>query len=172
MSFGVPYYQDSQYVDVYDNDGGLYTLISSTTPYTILSFSVIDQNTMSLSGDDPQIFCGDTALLPNMGGFQYSLNGNNPFSFSSDIPIHCSSDLTLSTADFSNGQIYAVVQYVPYDTLIMATSSSGAGLSTTTPFYTQDSGNISLELAILIVGMFLMIIGFFYNSITSKKPWL
>lgn len=44
-------------------------------------------------------------------------------------------------------------------------------ISVGSPLITQDAGNISFALAILIVLMFLMVVGFMYNNLTKKKPW-
>lgn len=43
--------------------------------------------------------------------------------------------------------------------------------ATSSPVYIQDSGNISIGLAIIIVMLSLMVVGFMYNNITRKKPW-
>jgi len=43
--------------------------------------------------------------------------------------------------------------------------------STSTPIYSQDLGTVSFELGVIIVGMFLMIVGFMFNNMTQKKPW-
>lgn len=48
---------------------------------------------------------------------------------------------------------------------------SMCGNSTSSPCITQDSGNISLGLAIIIVVLFLMVVGFIFNNISKKKPW-
>jgi len=56
-----------------------------------------------------------------------------------------------------------------------ATETSPAEVSvlsaTSSPVYTQDSGNISLGLAIIIALGFLMVAGFIYNNQKAKRPW-
>jgi len=44
--------------------------------------------------------------------------------------------------------------------------------ATSTPVYVQDAGNVSFALSILIGLVFIMVAGFMYNNMTSKKPWL
>lgn len=45
--------------------------------------------------------------------------------------------------------------------------------STSTPIYSQDSGNLTFGLAILLVFVFLGFVGYLYNKFTpKKKPWL
>ncbi len=63
---------------------------------------------------------------------------------------------SVATSTFVNGSFSAVAT--------VANSSS-------TPFYTQDTGNILFLLTILISLMFLMVVGFVYNNMTNKKPW-
>jgi len=43
------------------------------------------------------------------------------------------------------------------------------GTASSSPLYTQDSGNLSLGLAIIIVILFLMVVGFMYNNMKQKK---
>lgn len=65
---------------------------------------------------------------------------------------------SVATSTFVNGSFSATT------TATIANSSS-------TPFYTQDAGNVLFLLTILISLMFLMVVGFVYNNMTNKKPW-
>jgi len=46
------------------------------------------------------------------------------------------------------------------------------GTASSSPIYVQDSGNISIGLGIITTILFLMVVGFMYNNMTRKKPWL
>jgi len=74
--------------------------------------------------------------------------------------------------DFSDPQLLTsgvnvAVQYRQQDCYV--TASSSYGLSTSSPFYTQDAGNLSFALGLIIVILFLAVIGFMFNSMTNKK---
>jgi len=59
------------------------------------------------------------------------------------------------------------------DCVVTATSSIdiSSWFSTTSPILFQDAGNISFGLAVIATLIFLMAIGFAFNSMKSKKPW-
>jgi len=44
--------------------------------------------------------------------------------------------------------------------------------TSTSPIYTQDSGNLSFALAIIIVILFLMVVAMLFNKIFKRKLWL
>jgi len=104
--FGNTSYQDSKVIfSQNDSFGDPLTILSTTTAYTILSFEV-----MTNSGTDGvSLQCGGVDLLNANWSYTYTR-----WSWNSDVPLHCSSDLVLSSHDpFSVN-----VQYVPYDTRI------------------------------------------------------
>lgn len=45
------------------------------------------------------------------------------------------------------------------------------GASSTSPLYVQDSGTLAFGSAIQIVLLFLMVVGFVFNNMKSKKKW-
>lgn len=53
----------------------------------------------------------------------------------------------------------------------VVTNTSISSISSSTPIFVQDAGNVSFLLTILISLMFLMVVGFVYNNMTDKKPW-
>jgi len=55
------------------------------------------------------------------------------------------------------------------DCVVTATASDGPGSGSTTPLYTQDAGNIVFSLAIIIFCLFLLVIGFVWNSTDPLK---
>lgn len=61
----------------------------------------------------------------------------------------------------------------PYLDLIVTPTPSASlcGSASTTPCYSQDSGNLSFGLAILIGFASLAFIGWIFNSMTRKKEW-
>lgn len=146
IDVGVPGYPDSMWAS-----SDLETVVSTTTPWTILSFAALDET----NGVDNFTCDGGTTFLPiqSMNAYSFSAGFGLPIEMSMFGPWHCTGSLQNALAG-----TYAVVQYVPYDTRVV--SSSTASLS-----------DVSFALAIIIVILFLMVIGFMYNNMTHKKPW-
>lgn len=164
ISDGVNYYQDSLTVSCDGSSGGSCSaLISTSTPFTILSITVNSGFGLTHGYVDDlkcgTVSIGDVHMIQNVynnlvSAGAYASFGNSPVVSQTNYPIHCSSNLT--TSGYSS---YYFIQYVPYDTRLVSPSS--ATLS-----------DLSLALAIIIVILFLMVVGMFYNNISRKKPWL
>lgn len=109
VDFGNPNFPDSLMASGITTSDTV-TIISSTTPYTILSFGVTVKN----AGDGYELLCNGVNLLPDSAGLgngawlpTYMINSYNG-------QLHCSGDLEANFPISSIGQIW--VQYVPYDT--------------------------------------------------------
>ena len=141
MSFdtGVPQYQDSLIVycdlatsvcldasgNAISTAGKTANLISTSSPYTILSYSLEASPSSFLrftcgSRDLTfNLFAGktestDSSLWTDYSDIYSGIFPSNPFFiYRNDAPIHCSSSLVMSDSATSS---YAWVQYVPYDT--------------------------------------------------------
>lgn len=101
-------------------------------------------------------------------GFQtvFSYKGNFSNYSSKDGILPCS-NLSL-VFDLSGGNGEAVYYEVTY---VTSTSTSLIGSASSSPLYTQDSGNLSLGLALIITIISLAFVGFLFNNMTKKKPW-
>jgi len=100
---------------------------------------------------------------PNISTFYYQFDtlpdaGNLTFD---NLDMWCGQRIQIDTFDAN-----FILTFTYYDF-----GSPSFGTATSSPFYIQDSGNLSFGLTILIVGMFLMVAGFMYNNLTRKKPW-
>jgi len=116
VDFGLPNIPDSEWLlsDVINPDYSPVVLIASTTPYTIVNLYYIT------TGADNGLFCGDDKLTKGI----FSELPVLPISLHWNMPIHCSADLRVESAD-SNIQV--MVQYVPYDTRKVNPNHTGVG---------------------------------------------
>lgn len=102
----------------YGMSGDTMTLIASTTPYTIVSFS--GYWSFDTGGG---VFCGETPLYNQIvNPFERS---NEPLIMNVKSEYHCSEDLTVSGGETQ----FAAVQYVPYDTRTRLTTSKNISIT-------------------------------------------
>lgn len=162
LDFGVPDYPGSLYTGFGAGQDLTSTiLISTSTPYTILAYFIGDPSPFDIN-TDADILCNSVSILPftedsDYAQYLFSQSGV----FNSYAPVHCSGNLTVQ--DPASYETVAV-QYVPYDTRL---SSDGSATST----QSATLVDIAFGLALIITLLFLMVCGFMYNNITSKKPW-
>jgi len=129
-SYGVNYYQDSQVLTGYDTSGcgtDCVLLISSSTPYTVLK---VDFQGSYQGGASPSIWCGSTPVITYWIQEIGSVSSDQQ-SFSLQSPLHCSENFYLDNAD----NMSWFVQFVSYDTRIVATSSVSTSTQVEIPTY-------------------------------------
>lgn len=114
-SVGVPDYPDSLWIEKDCSIDSCTTLLSTSTAYTILSYELLDS---SLLGSFTWA-CGSYNLAGRIfDNWVGNLSLDSSFySFGSDIPVHCSGNLSLDSFDG-----YAIIQYVPWDTRLYKSS--------------------------------------------------
>lgn len=133
---------------------GLSWEFSSTTPFTILSFTFA-----AGGGVDFSITCDGKEIPPSHMALDlaiFDVFGAPNFVYHSVQSEHCS-DFSI----YPNTDGYAVIQYVPYDTR----------LATSTTANQQTNGDIVLGLGFIIVLLALGMMTFIFNSMFTKKPW-
>jgi len=121
QSFGVENYPDSLGIYAIRGDSPV-TLISTSTPYTILSISLfsatIDSNVyLKCGGEDVT-----NGYVGTISADQMENASPVPayFTYNQSSQVHCSGDLVFS--DIDDGAVQ--IQYVPYDTRNMIESTS------------------------------------------------
>lgn len=145
LGIGNPDYEDS-FVQSAVILGTPVTVISSTTPYTILSLSFFFYN-----DSGAYVKCGDDDLISGMNSGRATAL-ISPFARSYDVQLHCSSDLVFYNSDFG----VVEVQYVPYDTRVGSKSTLS---------------DVVFGLGIIIVILFLAVVGFVFNKVIGRKKW-
>jgi len=160
-------------------------LLMATSTRTILNTQV---KTDPTKGIESTMWCGNTLTTTNI--IQDTMNINyqmTPMSFRCiNSPVYYSvagfaglgGDYTVSWVERDTsttrdpmelGQSVATSTFV--NGSFSATTTATIANSSSSPFFTQDAGNLSFLLTILISLMFLMVVGFVYNNMTNKKPW-
>jgi len=135
-------------------------------PFDFPSDSVIDSVDIYVNGFNPAVGSPSYVYCDDFSTWYYQTDASTTANFR-----------LLNTAGnfFCGSRISAHVasgNWIINFTYFEATSTfSILGSASSSPIYTQDAGNLSIGLAILIVGMFLMVAGFIFNNMTSKKPW-
>jgi len=111
VDWGVPGYPDSRYLVVNLADLPSTTIVSTSTPWTIVSFGLYTQESSE------EFYCDadnlDNASLissESINGFSFTTS--NTVFYKSNAQIHCNGSLTAS--DIDQGEVF--IQYVPYDT--------------------------------------------------------
>lgn len=118
LDVGVPGYPDSLYADCGGPSGGecnSVTLISTTTPYTILNYAISHYPDGS---NAVTVGCTGLDLPQSNYGSMFGTEGYG-FAYTNSMQFHCSSDLVTSG---SGDKAYVFVQYVPYDTRVVVTT--------------------------------------------------
>jgi hypothetical protein len=120
FSFGDPGYPDSIFVEGYASGGGTVTVLSTTTPYTIISEEFVatpDYGDTSFCGSG-----GSTVhdFQPYASSWTLDYNSTASFvSYNRSIQFHCSNTYKISMVN----PYYYAIQYVPYDTRVVSTST-------------------------------------------------
>jgi len=133
----------------------------SGSPITTTLTASTASSTMLLSGSNLD------------GNFSASTGSTLETSASDRSPIFSKSDISSGsnsmTVTFSGTRQWGMTALI----LLPYTGSGGGGISTSTATSTlsADGATVSFLLVILILLMFLMVVGFMYNSFSNKKPW-
>jgi len=148
-------------------DSGSIDCVGFPVPDLSLSLSP-DSSVLYLYADydglDYEVFTADD--FPSSSLFDGILSYADSFVFGDSI---VDDGLYFINSHWPSGE--QITPFYVFDGRFYLSVPSSCGSSTSTPCYSQDSGNLTFALAILIVISFLMVTGFAYNSITSKKPW-
>jgi len=149
IDFGVPGHIDTIPIAIGDDSGSPYTIISSTTPYTLLSFTIVSDESVDL-------YCGTNNLFPSMGlSVLTDFTNQNPYTWSYNGELHCSSDLILNSS--TAFQFFG--QYVPYDTRVVSSGEEN----------TMSQVHIDILGGMLIFTMFFFGMGFIIFKYIEKK---
>jgi len=104
-----------------------------------------------------------------MMGTTLITTNTDPWSYGASV-----SDTHVDTPDTANGNYFQDPYPTPSSgTFTATTCGGGSGTSTTATTSIETLlGTLNFGIAIIITILFLMVVGFMYNNMTRKKPWL